>query len=86
MPRDPTKHTVHCDFPSLPYAVATRALLTLGGAERECGLAFVTEFKVFVLVWEYGYFFLDAFIRGSTMSRGPIASSLRRCSARRTIL
>ncbi len=70
MRRDPTKLSVHHDFPSLPYDAATGWIAALQSTEGECKDAFLSTFNIYVHVWEYGYYFLDRFMRDSKLS-GP---------------
>lgn len=66
-PRDPTKQMVHHDFPGLPYDAATLSIVALGHGEDECKRSFRAGFKVFVLMWEYGYY--DRFFWTSSLEK-----------------
>lgn len=54
-------------YPHLPYKAATRFNVDLYGSENDCGGAFLKGYRVFIPVWEFGYYFLTTYLDGAAV-------------------
>ena len=75
--RDPATDSIMMEYPELPYKAARAFNMDLYAGENACGTLFLRDFRVFIPVWEFSYYFLTTYLDGAVVRpQGAMSAGL----------